>query len=302
MARSLRYLIALGLTGILVIDLGYALVLQRYETEHNTKDAQAQEKKQSNAEGPFLVLGRAIAIRTGNFIIEEPEVLTALATIVMAVFTWRLWWSTDKLWAETKSAGATATIAANAARDSADAVVNTSRPVLLPRVVEAAQLKAPNVETGNETPYCPKILFIFENYGKGIATITKVKAELFVFGEPPETRQFSDNVRVTPIRIVVPGEYKAQQGDVFSEMNAIPARLSQLNVSTEDIALLRKNVWPFKRFFLVGVVEYEDLLGFEYEGGFSLKVFYNLQQGPRGGSGFNYYKYKRKGEHQWRQP
>jgi len=48
--------------------------------------------------------GRAVAVRTGNFIIDEPEVLTALATIVIAVFTWRLWWSTDKLWKEAKTA------------------------------------------------------------------------------------------------------------------------------------------------------------------------------------------------------
>jgi len=190
----------------------------------------------------------------------------------------------------------------NATRESADASVNTSRPILLPRVVEATQLKAPNVETGSEVQYNPKILFIFENYGKGIATITKVKAELFVFGNIPDTRQFTDNVRLTTTRIVVPGEYKAQHGDVFSEMNAIPARLSQPIISTDELALLRRIVWPFKRFFLVGVVEYEDLLGFEYQGGFSLKAFHNLQQGPRGGSAFNYYRYKKKGDQEWRQP
>lgn len=48
----------------------------------------------------------------------------------MAVFAWQLWRSTDKLWAETKAAGVTATIAANAAKKSADASLIALRPWL----------------------------------------------------------------------------------------------------------------------------------------------------------------------------
>src|SRR6266545_2419017 len=116
MTRRIRLLIAIGLVGVLAVDIGYAFLLQRYEIQHYTKDTQAHEKNQPNPEGPFLILGRAAVVGAENFTIDKPEAITALATLVIAFFTWRLWWSTDKLWAETKAAGITATIAANAAK------------------------------------------------------------------------------------------------------------------------------------------------------------------------------------------
>lgn len=42
-------------------------------------------------------------LRIGDFLTKEHGFITALATIVLAAFTIRLWWSTDKLAAEAKS-------------------------------------------------------------------------------------------------------------------------------------------------------------------------------------------------------
>lgn len=183
----------------------------------------------------------------------------------------------------------------SAAKAAADAAVDASRPVLLPRVVDAGKLTLP-VKTGVTSPdfsFQPELHFIFENFGKSVATITSVKYEMLVFGDIPETREFR-NPRIDKNRVVIPGEYKAASPEgLYSGMNTYKARLHEPITNIDDIEPFRKGSMPFKRFFLVGVVEYVDLFGFSYEGGFALKIFPSLAQGFRGGETFNYYKYQK---------
>jgi hypothetical protein len=45
-----------------------------------------------------------LLVRAGEFVETHQGAITAVATVILAVFTWRLWWSTNKLWEESKNA------------------------------------------------------------------------------------------------------------------------------------------------------------------------------------------------------
>ena len=223
--------------------------------------------------------------------------ITAGATVAIAAFTLTLWLATRGLFRMSirqdiamRRSLRLAKASANAAKQSADAAVDFSRPVLLPRVIYSTELTLPRVMPPE---YRPEIHFTFENYGKGVAIIVKVTSELLIFeDEPPETRQFIAP-GITNNRVVVPGEYKIEPGRVDS-LNMVKARTAKI-VTAEEYEMLGRPRAPFRRFYLVGVVEYEDLFRYDYEGGFCLKVFPNAQ-GARGGAAFNYYKYKKKND------
>jgi hypothetical protein len=61
---------------------------------------------------------------------EHSELLTALFTLVVGGFTWLLWYSTHKLWEESRTAGETAKKSADAAADLARVNIKSRLPVV----------------------------------------------------------------------------------------------------------------------------------------------------------------------------
>src|SRR5438034_9162737 len=223
MTRRTRLLIAAGLFGILIVDLGYSFVLQGYVIKHQTKDTQTQQEKKPNAEGPFLVLGRLVAmdaeaviVDVGEFIVDAPEVITALATVVMAVFTWRLWWSTDKLWKEAKTTSEIAKKSAEATLIQANAMMSAERAYVKMSHIE------PGFRSGGLDSFEAGIKI--ENFGRTPAEITDVTLNILVldaetpltvvpeYSRPPEQQAFhalliaGENFTVYP-------EFKVSLGD-----------------------------------------------------------------------------------------
>jgi len=249
----MRFLIALGLTAILAIDLGYAFVLQRYEIEHHTKDAQTQKENQPDAEGPFLALGRAVTIRTGNFVIDEPEVLTALATIIMAVFTWRLWWSTDKLWKEAKAASEIARKSARAALIQASTM----------RSAERGYAKISHCNPLNLEVISDSLRFQMEikNWGRTPIQVTHVFLSTYVVdvGDPLPPKP--------PYGISKPFHaFLVSMEPLYFWMNVLGS------IGDQKREIQEGN----KTLYLIGYVDYSDKFGNKHRGG------YARQYGPLG--------------------
>ncbi len=262
MTRRIRLLIAIGLVGVLAVDIGYAFLLQRYEIQHYTKDTQAHEKNQPNPEGPFLILGRAAVVGAENFTIDKPEAITALATLVIAFFTWRLWWSTDKLWAETKAAGITATIAANAAKKSADASLVALRPWLSCKVEIAEPL---TYTTAGDALFAFR--FIVKNVGRSPAMGVRLSPDLTLFSPKHEhsiinLQRMAEHNRGMPAggsTMIIPGGISIVGSELglllfpdetYTFNYRIPLKRSEIEKSCEDIST--KHFWPELR----GLVTY----------------------------------------------
>lgn len=106
--------------------------------------------------------------------------ITAIATIFMAIFTWRLWVSTAGLWKETKSAGKTAKEAADAAKKAAEvaesALLKVERPYLLV-TVSSFDIGSCTVDSTGIF-YHPVVTYTVSNHGKLPAIIDMVCAEV----------------------------------------------------------------------------------------------------------------------------
>jgi hypothetical protein len=269
------------------------------QTDHHAPYHQSEQDNQHFLRASILLSLREVLSCAWRVIHGNADAVIALFTIILAFVTTALAFYTARMSYEASKASGIAQQAANAARDSADAVVNAARPVLLARVVRSGELALPN-RLG--LPYQPKIYFVFDNHGAGVATITSVTAEIFVLQDIPAVPDFSQSREFKDRWEVIPGNFRFPDDVKVSRMNAFIAHPSKPITDMKDIeALGSGDDSIYKRFYLIGKVEYKDTLGFEYEGGFSLKVFENMQQGARDSKGrLNYYKYRKKGEEQWR--
>lgn len=98
-----------------------------------------------------------------EFLEQHDGAITAMATVFIAFFTIALAISTTKLWKESKAAGDTATIAANAAKESAHASVVALRPWLSCK----AELAEPLTYVDGDAVFM--FNFVVKNYGQSPA-------------------------------------------------------------------------------------------------------------------------------------
>ncbi len=114
-------------------------------------------------------------------VIEDHEAaITAIATVFLAVFTWRLWVSTNKLWGESRAASTIAKTSADAAKKAAEvaesALLNVERPYLL--ITASAFNIGAKTTDGTGSFYHPTIRYSVSNHGKLPAIIEMVYAEI----------------------------------------------------------------------------------------------------------------------------
>ena len=219
----------------------------------------------------------------GNFLERHNGAITAIATIIIAVFTWRLWWSTNNLWSAAEKSGVVAAVAANAAKASADAAVRASMPILFPAVSEFRSLH----------DLTPSLSFVFENYGDTPGTIREVRAELRIGdkGLPPRDIKFDELERPQDHEAVVPGGVRGDEAKTLPG-SSVPATLDRALALNELAAIklpANKNgvAQDYKRVYLIGRVIYDDFFGMRYTQTFCIKVMAHGYQAPKGGRGAN---------------
>lgn len=87
--------------------------------------------KSSQEECAVYNLAAYFLFKIGGFLNDSVVVISAIATAFIAWFTWTLWQSNEKMWAETRKAADAATKGARAAELNATALIDAeSRPSL----------------------------------------------------------------------------------------------------------------------------------------------------------------------------
>jgi hypothetical protein len=184
--------------------------------------------------------------------IEAHEgILTALATIVIAVFTWALARSTKRLWIETKEAS-------TIAKKSADAALKTAQNM---EAAERAYVKMshllPGVRFEQDGTICRvTVQMRIKNYGRTPAKVTNI---LFFHqwlpqGEPlPRTPDYPQSV----------GDEAPKMFLVTDEEVFTPQHTQSVTFTVEDVRNGVKHLW------LYGYVDYIDQFGQRHRSGYA---------------------------------
>jgi hypothetical protein len=177
-----------------------------------------------------------ILIQIIEFLHSVENIITAVATIAIAVFTWTLYKSSEKMWSATK-------IAADAAAQSAEAqvAVEGARLTCLPTSSSYWNEIGQWADRWPNSPDMPlkktfDVLFALKNYGKTPATIVGVNARLTRSAEAPSDIYIESPFLDLPAEIVVgaglrsEGEFKVEFSQFFRLEEAIQVRDGKLNV------------------------------------------------------------------------
>jgi hypothetical protein len=150
---------------------------------------------------------------------------------------------------------------AQAAKDQADAAVKAQAPILLPFIYRASLLPR-----GPERPFTPSLMYVWENHGRTPAIIIALKCELILVDTLPAKRTWQQPDE-RPDREVIPGDTRSA-----SIATAMPYTFHRA-LTEEEIADLRKQEAPFKRYYFYGEITYDDVFGYRHVRGFCRKVF-----------------------------
>jgi len=176
--------------------------------------------------------------------------VTAVAAIVIALFTWTLWRSSEKMWS-------VANAAANAAKRSADALVAAEQSQLL-AICEITNIthilgERHDAPGSGEVPTGERALvqYVLKNYGKTPAVLKEISHDLQHWSNPP------DELRYLPIR-TMPKERAVVAGGSSEPLQCIlVAPLTDAAAAT--IRTGDSFLW------LYGRVVYDDAFGRERE-------------------------------------
>lgn len=224
--------------------------------------------------------------RVISFLNQNGSAIAALATIFIALFTWQLWTSTEKLWQETKSA-------AVSAKQSADAAVKTAMPVLFPWVLDMSGLHPLGPIPENPLTHNARLLIQFDNFGQSPGTIREVRANLFLTEGDQIPDVTIENLTTRDYAVMIPGNSRAVNAqfgalDFLQQFTFDPVELEELYAEAR---------LKFRRFALVGRVVYDDFFGLRHTCRFCIKLrmWRTLEEPPTvmsfqravGGSRFN---------------
>lgn len=239
--------------------------------------AASNQTNQAPDKGETFVLV-PYAVCLGQFLETHGGTIAALATLLIAFFTFTLWRSTDKLWKESKAAGVTAAIIASAAKESADAakksadvaertLIDLERPHLFFVPIEHNLREITRGEPAAEKIGLD-IRYKIVNYGRSPAIITAFESGVAI---SPEFSDWNAHSRMSDITKVIAGN--------GGEMSIVDRGIvSQGEPHIRD-ALRGDNG---QRAWLVGRLVYSDILGKTYRMGFCFwpDVFGRLNDGP----------------------
>jgi hypothetical protein len=173
-----------------------------------------------------------------------------------------------------------------------DTSVIESQPALSPYVVDMEklhELPKPGVQVtfNGIVIFYSSILFIFENYGKTPAIIRRVQADLFLTEKDSLPKVNFHDLPVHHHEEIIQGGTKR---DELGKMAAVDLR-KKVEVDNKQFQeLLSEAKENFRRFFLVGVVIYDDVFGYRHTRRFcrKLRLAHGVRfQAQHGGMAYN---------------
>jgi hypothetical protein len=208
---------------------------------NGTANTQEQEECTALA-GPLLLSAAAIV----NFLDKHGEAVTGVFTVFLAVFTGRLWWSTDKLWRQTKES-------VDLARNE---FLSSHRPELRLKLIWLASADGqrfdPRLEGGR--PITVRLDIV--NIGRNAALVycTNFVAIVLPFGQRlPQRPPYNDEATHQFFKTYL-GNFRLESG-ITLQTHATDTRHPP---TIEDIREIREGT---RRLYCVGVIEYSDDAG-----------------------------------------
>lgn len=148
----------------------------------------------------FFSDSKRVACDTCDFMSRHWHQLSlTIFTALLAWFTFFLWDATRRMWEATRRA-------ANAAKLSADAAVNVERPFVYVSDLELHRVTTPPQADGIERPDFYTMVFVFTNYGRTPAFVTRIGYGFAVGTEPPQTPQYQFVDDLTVEVVIKPGD------------------------------------------------------------------------------------------------
>jgi hypothetical protein len=264
--RLLRYF------SILVFVFGSIWILTTSSSFQTcTQEQTAAEREQTKENPPPFVLSitnyAAICVRcSGHVIYEYRDAATAVATVLIALFTYTLYGATKGLAqaaqiqsADMKKSIVAAEIAANAAAQSAEAqiAIEGGRLICQPRKTtyweDVGQWanrypNSPDMTLNNRTF---NVRFVLKNYGKTPATLREVNALLFKSANPPP------GITITTPQLDLPNETVIASGLDTGEF--IVTCRDNFSTMVEAVAVMNGE----QQLWLHGRAVYDDVFGRE---------------------------------------
>ncbi len=179
-------------------------------------------------------------------------------TLVLAVANVFLWLTTKDLATEAK-------VTSGFTKQSADAAIVSSMPVLSPLITGLQRLHPLSPVTATFTAYTP---FVFENFGKTPGLIREVRANLFLC-KMDEFPPF-DLGKLQPIGYepIVAGDSRGQNALMAVAECQRQFTLTQIEFNE----LLNEATEKYRRFALIGQVIYDDFFGMRHTRRFCVKM------------------------------
>jgi hypothetical protein len=193
-------------------------------------------------------LAAFILIEIAKFLNGYGVALTAVATVAIALFTWTLWQSNEKMWTVTK-------VSAEAARNSADAAVAIERArfYIIVDKHNLADIVALVENSGvNESRSIPGgdnicITYRFRNYGKTPGIIRELIVDSMIAEDPVDPLAMFTSTKDFPEYMIGTSGWTK----VANHSPAVPPSASQIR----SIGRNATRLWFFGRLY------YDDVFG-----------------------------------------
>jgi hypothetical protein len=209
--------------------------------------------------------------------------------LVLAIANVLLWWTTRHLVREAQVASGIAKQSADAAKESADASVIASMPILSPFVVNLARLHPLSLPPSPEITFTAYVPFVFENFGKTPGHIREVRADLFLCELDTFPSVDFDKLTHRGYEPIVPGDSRYQTAALMGVAEC-ENRVTISRAEFEEL-LAEAVTGKYRRFALVGQVVYDDFFQTRHTRRFCVKLrrmgVDNMFQLVRGGPTYN---------------
>jgi len=201
--------------------------------------------------------------------IADATVALAWITGVLAFFTALLWFANLSLVKDSKKSAQSARDSADATRESVDAALNTSMPILFPKVINMAGLH-PLIPIITPYTHESNIFIKFENFGGTPATIREVRAKLYLTLKDIPPAPDPSDWAIFSYSVMIPGNSRADD----QHFGALDMKQT-IVYGQSEIAELHREADPdgtFRRFVLMGQVTYDDLFGWRHVRTYCVKM------------------------------
>jgi hypothetical protein len=167
---------------------------------------------------------------------------------------------------------------------SVDSAENAVMPVLSPCVINTDFLH-PSAALSVDKPdltFTSSLQFVFENYGKTPGIVREVRADLLLVEKDvlPEINFAALTRKHHELTI---------RGNTKATVTVEPPPTLSWTLSPEAFnqILINAGDWPFRRFYLIGLVIYDDFFGTRHTKRFCFKVRKGGYHAPHGGIAYN---------------